>query len=198
MVLSIEVTEEADFVVSLSAADNVTIGVNDDGYVLIDDVYQEMLAEEVATLEVNASGLFKNTINLSGVDSRFSQLSGDDWIYSGKDNDSPLDDIGNDDIQGGLGNDAWAGQEGLDLRDGQTDTDIVVLGDGDGTDQRKSIIGSSSEIEEHFGVDDRQTRDITLARENGPNSLNQIPLASLVIFWLTSRILRSWRLCTSI
>ena len=158
LVLTVDVTDASEFVVSLSAADNVTIGVDDDGYVTVNGVSQETLAEEVTTLEVDATGLFKNKINLSGVDSRFSLLSGVS-VSAGSGNDSvlgsPLKDTliggdGNDTLDGGLGDDEVDGSAGNDLVNGSAGNDSLegglgidnvngmagddVLGGGDGND----------------------------------------------------------------
>jgi hypothetical protein len=45
--------------------------------------------------------------------------------------------------------------------DGQAGTDTIMGGNGDGTDDGDSIVGSASEVDEFFGVDDSWTADVS-------------------------------------
>ena len=62
-------------VVTLTGTDSVTIGSDSNGFVTIDGVAKTTPAANVTSLKVNCSGNFINEINLSGVDSNFSNAS---------------------------------------------------------------------------------------------------------------------------
>ena len=143
IVPAVNVTNAAGaFVVTLTAADDVTIGVSAFGLLTINDVAQTTPAANVASLKVNgASGSLNNMIDLSGVDSSFTNLSdvsvsvgdADDLVLGSSLKDTLIGGTGNDTIEGGQGNDVVNGMAGNDVLDGGDGADSLFGGNGDDT-----------------------------------------------------------------
>ena len=75
IVPAVNVTDAAAFVVTLTNTDSITIGSDINGFVTLDGVAQVTKAANVTSLKVNCSGNFINEIDLSGVDSNFSNAA---------------------------------------------------------------------------------------------------------------------------
>ena len=75
IVPTIKVTDSLVFVVTLTSADSVSIGVDSNGKVTVDGISKNTLASKVKSLKVNCSGSFDNVVDLSGVDAGFSFLA---------------------------------------------------------------------------------------------------------------------------
>ena len=75
IVPTINVTDSLVFVVTLTSADDVSIGVDANGKVTVDGIAKNTLAAKVKSLKVNCTGSFNNVVDLSGVDAGFSYLA---------------------------------------------------------------------------------------------------------------------------